>query len=101
MIQDEATKHTHRSHGEQSNYHMRKAYKVTQKLAKMKTRRIFLLKCKHQKLCPTFLNFKTEHIIFRCKYLTKRFETLRQRFVKSTLNLLITDTRKLSQQLNT
>lgn len=63
-------------------------------LAKQKNRRIFLLRCRHSELTPTFLNFKTEHLNFKCKYLGGEFERSLQRFKSHTINLTISDTCK-------
>lgn len=68
--------------------------KLNVTLAKQKNRRIFLLRCKHLEVTPTFLNFRTQHVTFQCKYLSDEFETLYRKFKLNTLNLLISDTCK-------
>ncbi|XP_044757795.1 uncharacterized protein LOC123315953 [Coccinella septempunctata] len=68
--------------------------KLVDKLARAKTRRIFLLKCKQQKLCPNFLKLKTDHITYNCKYLADKYDKLQKKFIFRTINLLITDTTK-------
>ncbi|XP_044760307.1 uncharacterized protein LOC123317762 [Coccinella septempunctata] len=73
--------------------------KLIDKLAKAKTRRIFLLKCKQYRLCPTFLKLKTDHIVYDCGYLTDKYEKLKNNFIFRTINLLITDTTKIINRL--
>ncbi|XP_044760304.1 uncharacterized protein LOC123317760 [Coccinella septempunctata] len=68
--------------------------KLVDKLARAKTRRIFLLKCKQQNLCPNFLKLKTDHITYNCKYLADKYDKLQKKFIFRTINLLITDTTK-------
>lgn len=73
--------------------------KLMDKMAKAKARRIFLLKCKHNKLCPTFLKLKTDHIVHNCRYLTEKYERLKNNFIYRTINLLIADTTKTINRL--
>ncbi|XP_044756970.1 uncharacterized protein LOC123315369 [Coccinella septempunctata] len=75
----------------------RNTRKLMDKMAKAKARRIFLLECKHNKLCPTFLKLKTDHIDYR--YLTEKYERLKNNFIYRTINLLITDTTKTINRL--
>ncbi|KAK9878103.1 hypothetical protein WA026_021907 [Henosepilachna vigintioctopunctata] len=97
--QQHATMNTHRIQESQLSIDVRKAYKVTKKLVKMKTRRIFLLKCKHNQLCPRFLKMKTKHIVFSDTRLSEKFRKAMERFIRHTVNLLITDTAKQINKL--
>lgn len=75
--------------------------KLHSQQSKQKNRRIFLLRCKNEKLTPTFLNIKTNHITFNSVNLEQKFKKyITDNFVQNTLNLLITDTTKHIQLMD-
>lgn len=65
---------------------------LTRKIAIQKNRRIFLLRCKHEKLQPTFLNLKVSHIKFTNVNLERRFKNnILPKFIQDIINLSITE----------
>lgn len=71
-----------------------------EKLARQKNRRIFLLRCKHLNAQPKFLNFKVSHIKFTGTYLENKFNNILNITKNKILNLNITETTTLINNLN-
>lgn len=61
------------------------------KKAKQKNRRIFLLRCKHTKITPKFLNFNASHITFTGMYLENKLTDIVNNTKQNFLNLTITE----------
>lgn len=67
--------------------------KLMRKKANLKNRKVFLLRCKSENLTPTFLKLNTKHVQFMSTHLRHKFEEqVTQKFVHDTLNMLISDT---------
>lgn len=72
---------------------LKKYENISRKLANLKNRRIFLLRCKTEKIQPTFLNFNCKHINFSNVNIQHRFDNqIFPKFIKDTINMLISDT---------
>ncbi|XP_060518421.1 uncharacterized protein LOC132697147 [Cylas formicarius] len=81
------------NYGQEAVNLMKRYANLSQKIAKQKNRRIFLLRCKHDKLTPVFLNINLKHVKFVCANNLRTFkDKVMNKFVSSTLKLLITDT---------
>lgn len=80
--------------GDQTVQLLRQFSKINDSITRQKNRRIFLLRCKSSNLEPTFVNFRTQHISFKCKYLTEEFTMSLHKFKRTILNLTISDTCK-------
>lgn len=80
--------------GDQTLQLLKRFSRLNTTLAKQKNRRIFLLRCKHSDLTPSFLNLKTQHITFNSKYLRDEFKTHEKKFKFNIINLTISDTFK-------
>lgn len=81
-------------HGEDTIQLLKQFSYFNETLARQKNRRIFLLRCKHMHLTPTFLNFKTEHLTLECKYLNRELTKSLKKCQQHILNLTISDTCK-------
>lgn len=79
---------------------MKSYSKLGYKKTNTKNRQIFLLKCREYGVIPNFLNFKQNHIEFECKYLTDQFQKNTLTYKRKLLNLLITQTHKNLDVLN-
>lgn len=65
--------------------------KLEHKLATLKNRKIFLLKCRQFSLIPHFLQFKTKHLQFDDENLARIFKITTSKFQNKILGLLISD----------
>lgn len=69
-------------------------------LAAQKNRRIFLLRCKHMDVYPTFLNFNLKHIELTGTYFENKFQNIIKNTKSKILNLVLTQTTKTINNLN-
>lgn len=77
----------------------------SRRLTKLKNRRIFLLRCKHEGVTPTFLSFNFSHVKFDSVNSRQRCNNfILPHFIRQLLNLLISDTtctiKNLQKRLN-
>lgn len=79
------------TYGQQSVITLKNVMNTYDKAAKLTNKKYFLLQCRKQRLTPTFLSFKVKKIYFQNHQLRKRFQTVYERFITQTLNLLISD----------
>ena len=86
--------HIRQQFGNQTLQLLKQFSRMNVTLMKQKNRRIFLLRCKHLELTPTFINFNVPHINLQCKYLNDEFKSLTLKFKLKTLDLTISDTCK-------
>lgn len=62
------------------------------KLTKEANKNIFLLRCRKEKITPSFLKLNLNHLKVNNKKLAKRFEACQVKFSSQILNIIISDT---------
>lgn len=83
------------NYGEEITFKMKEYLNINTKLAKQKNRSIFLLRCKHDEVMPTFLQINVKHIQVKDVHLKHDFENNALiKFQYKTIKILISDTLK-------
>lgn len=80
------------NYGQETVTLLKKLTKTKEKLVKQINRRNFLLRCRTSDLLPNFLKFNTFHIQMKSEKCIAPYNNKYNTFLKSILNLLITDT---------